>query len=153
MQFFHLSRQQNQILLFIIAGGFSAMLEIGSMKIFSSFLPMIFPLEPRWHGVAYPLSNIFSSLTGIISNYFFSIWFVFQTGKYSKKKEFTYFMMVSLLSTVLSLAAFNLFFHFVQHPINLLIYMLSPVIFCKLAAIVFVSILNFIVKKRIIFNS
>lgn len=145
--------KQKQILFFIIAGGLSAIVEIGLMKVFSHYIPEYIPSETSWHGISYPISNILSTTCAIIFNYFLSIWFVFERGKHSKKKEFTYFMVVSFISTILSLIVFNILFNNLIHdPIDLGIYALSPIIVSKALAIIIISVLNFSIKKRVIFN-
>ena len=145
--------QQKQILLFIFAGGLSAIVEIGSFKIFSVYLPQIFSQEQNFLGVHYPLSNIFSTSCGIITNYFLSIWFVFERGKHSKKKEFAYFMGISFLSTIISLTIFQMFFRFVfLEYFNAGFFVFSREMLSKISAILVVSILNYSVKKKIIFN-
>ncbi|WP_370898523.1 GtrA family protein [Chryseobacterium gossypii] len=145
--------RQKQILFFIIAGGLSAIVEIGSFKIFSTYLPPLIPKETNFHGIHYPLSNILSTSCGIISNYFLSIWFVFERGKHSKRKEFAYFMVISFISTLLSLGFFQFFYSFIFNDnINLGIYTLSPEMISKISAILLVSILNYSVKKKVIFN-
>lgn len=145
--------KQKQVLFFIIAGAISAVIEIGSFKIFSVAVPKWFALEPNFHGIHFPLSNIFSTSLGIISNYFLSIWFVFERGKHSKRREFAYFMFVSLLSTLLSLTFFQIFFRFVfKDNLDLGFFVFSPEILSKIAAILVVSVLNYSVKKRVIFN-
>lgn len=142
-----------QVLLFIIAGGLSAVVEIGSFKIFSTCLPQIISQEQNFYGVHYPLSNILSTSCGILFNYFLSIWFVFERGKHSKKREFAYFMVVSFVSTILSLSFFQIFYSFIfKDNINLIFYTLSPEMISKIAAILLVSILNYSVKKKVIFN-
>ncbi|KMQ68011.1 sugar translocase [Chryseobacterium sp. FH2] len=145
--------RQKQILFFILAGGLSAVVEIGSFKLFSTHLPSIISNEQNFHGIHYPLSNILSTSCGIISNYFLSIWFVFERGKHSKRKEFAYFMVVSFISTLLSLGFFQVFYSFIfKDNIDLSIYTLSPEIISKIAAILLVSVLNYSIKKKIIFN-
>ncbi|WP_209388842.1 MULTISPECIES: GtrA family protein [unclassified Chryseobacterium] len=145
--------RHKQVLLFIIAGGLSAVVEIGSFKLFSIYLPQIILQEQDFHGIHYPFSNILSTTCGILFNYFLSIWFVFERGKHSKKKEFAYFMIVSFISTLLSLTFFQVFYSFVfKSNINLIFYTLSPEMISKIAAIVLVSILNYSVKKKVIFN-
>ena len=145
--------RQKQVFLFIIAGGLSAVVEIGSFKIFSTYLPHFILQEQNFHGIHFPLSNILSTCCGILFNYFLSIWFVFERGKHSKKKEFIYFMVVSFISTVLSLCFFQLFYNFIfKENINLIFYTLSPEMISKISAILLVSILNYSVKKKIIFN-
>ena len=145
--------RQKQIVFFVIAGGLSAVVEIGLMKILSYYIPQIVPTETDWHSIAYPISNIISTTCAIIFNYFLSIWFVFERGKHSKKKEFGYFMLVSFISTILSLMTFNLLYHYVfRSPVDFGFYALSPIILSKALAIVIVSVLNFSIKKRVIFN-
>lgn len=145
--------KHKQVLLFVVAGALSAVVEIGSFKIFSVYLPRIFSQENNFHGIHFPLSNIFSTSCGIITNYFLSIWFVFERGKHSKKREFAYFMFVSFFSTILSLTFFQLFFRFMfTAHLDLGIIVISKEILSKIAAILLVSILNYTVKKKIIFN-
>jgi len=145
--------RHKQVLFFIVAGGLSAIVEIGSFKIFSTFLPQIFFQEQNFHGIHYPLSNIFSTSCGILSNYFLSIWFVFERGKHSKKREFVYFMAVSFVSTLFSLGFFQIFYSFIfKDNIDLIFYTLSPEMLSKISAILLVSILNYSVKKKVIFN-
>lgn len=145
--------RHKQVLFFIIAGGLSAIVEIGSFKIFSTYLPQIFSQEQNFHGIHFPFSNIFSTSCGILSNYFLSIWFVFERGKHSKRREFIYFMGVSFISTLLSLFFFQIFYSFIfKDNIDLNFYTLSPEMISKIAAILLVSILNYSVKKKVIFN-
>lgn len=145
--------KQRQVFFFIIAGALSAAAEIGSFKAFSIYLPQLFPLEYDFHGVHFPLSNIFSTVVGIFTNYFLSIWFVFERGKHSKRREFAYFMGISGLSTILSLLFFQIFFRFVfLDHIDGGIFVFSREILSKVSAILLVSVLNYTVKKRIIFN-
>lgn len=148
-----LLERHKQVIFFIIAGGLSAIIEIGSFKIFSSQLPNIFPQEYNFHGIHFPLSNILSTSCGIMTNYFLSIWFVFERGKHSKRKEFFYFMVVSFFSTLLSLLFFQLFYSFIfKNNIDLIFYTLSTEMMSKISAILLVSILNYSIKKKIIFN-
>lgn len=145
--------KQKQVLFFVIAGGLSAIVEIGSFKLFSVNIPKIFSQEVDYRGIHFPLSNVLSTCCGIIFNYFLSIWFVFERGKHSKKKEFAYFMFISFLSTILSLTFFQIFFKYVfKDNLDLILYTLSPEMISKISAIVLVSILNYSVKKNVIFN-
>lgn len=145
--------KQKQVLLFIFAGALSAVVEIGSFKILSVNLPLIFSHENNFHGIHFPLSNIFSTCCGILTNYFLSIWFVFERGKHSKRKEFAYFMSVSFVSTILSLVIFQIFFRFVFiNHFNLGFFVFSQEMLSKISAILLVSVLNYSVKKKVIFN-
>lgn len=145
--------RHKQVLLFVVAGALSAVVEIGSFKVFSVYLPQIFSQENNFHGIHFPLSNIFSTTCGIVTNYFLSIWFVFERGKHSKKREFAYFMFVSFFSTILSLTFFQIFFRFMfTAHLDLGIIVISKEILSKIAAILLVSVLNYTVKKKVIFN-
>ena len=145
--------RQKQILLFAVAGALSAVVEIGSFKTFSVYLPTILANENNFHGIHFPLSNVFSTACGIITNYFLSIWFVFERGKHSKKREFVYFMIVSFFSTLLSLSFFQIFFRLVfKEHLDVGIFVFSKEILSKIAAILVVSVLNYSVKKKVIFN-
>jgi putative flippase GtrA len=144
---------QKQVFLFVVAGALSAVIEVGSFKIFSTYLPQVISKEPDFHGSHFPLSNIFSTVCGIVTNYFLSIWFVFKRGKYSKKREFAYFMFVSFFSTILSLIFFQIFFRFVfKDNIDMGFFVFSQEMLSKISAIVLVSLLNYSVKKRVIFS-
>ena len=145
--------RQKQVIFFIIAGGLSAIVEIGSFKILSIYLPRLFSSEYNLYGIKYPFSNILSTSCGIITNYYLSIWFVFERGKHSKKKEFLYFISVSVVSTFISLIIFQILYHFVyKDVIDLRFYVLSPEMMSKITAILLVSMLNYSIKKKIIFN-
>lgn len=145
--------KHKQILFFIIAGGLSAIIEIGSFKLFSTTLPLVFQGERDFFGIHFPLSNILSTTLGILSNYFFSIWFVFQRGKHSKKREFTYFMAISFASTLVSLGLFQIFFSFIFNAhLDIGFFTFSQEMMSKILAIVVVAFLNYSIKKRIIFQ-
>lgn len=144
---------QKQFILFILAGGISAVVELIMMKVFSSFIPEIFEQETNFYGVKYPLSNVFSTFFAILVNYWLSVKFVFKQGRHGKKKEFAYFFGISAMTTLLSLTIFQVFINFVfLKPIDFKIYALSPIILSKIMAIGIVSVLNYIIKKKVIFN-
>lgn len=145
--------KHKQVLFFIIAGGLSAIVEIGSFKLFSTNLPRLFGFEQNLYGIHFPMSNVFSTTLGIITNYFFSIWFVFERGKHSRRREFLYFMIVSALSTILSLTFFQVFFRFIyKDMVDFKVFVFSPEMLSKISAIILVSVLNYSVKKKVIFN-
>lgn len=152
-QITNLIYRRKQILLFAAAGAVCALIELVTFKFFSGVIPRFFTREADFHGLNYPLSNIFSTMCGIISNYWLSIWFVFERGKHSKRREFAYFMGISVLSTCVSLLLFQLFFRYLfKENLGVGAFTLSPKVLSKMAAIVTVSVLNYSVKKRIIFN-
>lgn len=146
--------KHRQIFYFILAGGLSAIIEVTTFKIFSVELPKYISIERNFHGIHYLFSNILSTTIAIISNYFFSIWFVFKQGKHSKRKEFVYFISVSFFTTLLSLGVFQLFYNTIYNneSIDLGIYIFSSEILSKISAIILVSMLNYSIKKRVIFN-
>ncbi|MCG2794143.1 MAG: GtrA family protein [Weeksellaceae bacterium] len=149
----HQILRHKQILYFIVAGGLSAIVEIGSFKILSVYLPRHFAGEYSFYGIKYPFSNIFSTGCGIITNYFLSIWFVFARGKYSKRREFAYFICISILSTVIGLILFQILYHLVfRDSIDMGLYTLSQEMMSKITSIVIVSLLNYSIKKKVIFN-
>ena len=62
-------------------------------------------------------------------------------------------MILSGITTFLSLSIFQIFINFIfLTPIDFKIYTLSPIILSKVMAIGIVSILNYVVKKNIVFN-
>lgn len=62
-------------------------------------------------------------------------------------------MLVSFVSTLLSLTFFQVFYRYIfKDNIDLVIYTLGPEVTSKIAAILLVSILNYSVKKKVIFN-
>lgn len=62
-------------------------------------------------------------------------------------------MLVSFVSTLLSLTFFQVFYRYIfKDNIDLIIYTLGPEVTSKIAAILLVSILNYSVKKKVIFN-
>ena len=146
-------RRQQQIMFFALAGAVCAGIELLFFKMLSVALPKIFPSEVDFYGIHFPLSNILSTVLAIILNYFLSIWFVFEQGRHSKRREFTYFMVLSMLTTFLSLFFFQIFYQEVfKDNFNVGFFVFSPEIISKIAAIVVVSVFNFIIKKRLIFN-
>lgn len=143
-----------QVFLFIVAGALSAFIEISFFKIFSLFLPKIISFEENLFGIKYPFSNVFSTLCAIIFNYWLSIKFVFKRGKHSKTKELTYFILISIISTILSLTFFQILYNYIilKNFDAFGIFTFSNLIMSKALAISIVAVLNYIIKKRIIFN-
>ncbi len=145
--------KQKQLLFFMIAGGICATLEIVLFKLFSVVLKTFIPAEEDFFGIHYPLSNILSTTLAILLNYFLSIWFVFQRGRHSKKKEFAYFMVTSLVATLLSLLFFQIFYRYIvlQH-LDLGFIEFSREILSKIFAITVVAAINYLMKKRMVFS-
>jgi putative flippase GtrA len=148
-----INRHKKQFSLFFIAGILSAIIEISLMKFLSlpSALPDFISFENRTYG--YPFSNMLSTSGGIVSNYYFSILFVFKRGKHSKKREITYFMILSIITMLMSWALFSLFHSFIYQPVNLIVMTVGDIVFCKASAIFLVSLINYAAKKKFIFSS
>jgi putative flippase GtrA len=148
-----IKKHKKQLVLFFIAGALSAVIEIFCMKLLSlpNMLPHFFSFENKSN--AYPLSNFLSTGSGILSNYFFSIRYVFERGKHSRKKEFILFLSLSIVTMFMSWGAFALFHFFINKPINFYFYNMDDIVFCKAAAIFAVSLINYIAKKKIVFSN
>lgn len=145
--------KQQQVFFFAVAGALSAVVEIAAFKLFSVWIPRFFTHEEHFLGLNFPLSNLFSTGLAIIFNYYLSIWFVFQRGRHSRRREFAYFMTLSVATTFLSLMFFQVFFKFlITEPVDTGFFVFSPEILSKVAAIVVVSAVNYSMKKRLIFN-
>jgi len=143
-------RNLSQILLFIFIGALSAVVEVVTFRVFSldKFFPSFIPFEINYK---YPFSNFASSLCGILFNYVLSIKFVFKQGKHSKKKEFKYFIIISLFSMVMTYIVSALLQYVITFDFCFIL-CITNLIFCKIIAIALVSVLNYIVKKKFIFH-
>lgn len=148
-----INKHKKQLVLFFLAGALSAVIEILCMKLLSlpNMLPHFFSFENKSN--AYPLSNLLSTGAGILSNYFFSIRYVFERGKHSRRKEFVLFFSLSIITMFMSWGAFAFFHFFVNKPINFYFYTIGDIVFCKAAAIFAVSIINYVAKKKIVFSN
>jgi putative flippase GtrA len=148
-----IKNHKKQLILFFIAGVLSALIEIFLMKLFSlsQVLPRFFSFENKAN--AYPLSNFLSTGGGILSNYFFSIRYVFKRGKHSKRKEFYLFILLSVTTMFMSWGTFAFFHSFINKPVDLYFYTMGDIVFCKALAIFLISLINYIAKKKIVFSS
>ncbi len=145
-----IKKNLNQIFLFILIGALSAVVEICSFRLFSypTFFPNFFSFEVDYY---YPISNFALSACGIIFNYFLSIWFVFKQGKHSKKKEFTFFMVISFFSMLMTWIVSASLLMFIKTPFCF-IFCISQEVFCKIIAIGIVAVFNYVIKKKFIFH-
>lgn len=142
-----------QIISFVLVGASSALIELMMMRLFSHFIPQILEQESNFYGLKYPISNVLSTSLAILVNYWLSIKFVFKRGRYGRRKEFLYFVLITGVTTVLSLLVFQVYIHYIfLKPIDIVLIILSPIILSKITAIGTVSILNFTIKKNIIFK-
>ncbi|SDL35072.1 Putative flippase GtrA (transmembrane translocase of bactoprenol-linked glucose) [Catalinimonas alkaloidigena] len=88
------------------------------------------------------VANPFAILVATVLNYFLSRWWVFESGRYSRRKEFVAFMVFSVLGFVLNQ---GLMWAFVDGlDINYK--------FGKVLAIGGAAVFNFITKKYLVFK-
>jgi putative flippase GtrA len=123
------------------------------MKFFSlpQMLPRLLSFENKVN--AYPVSNFLSTGGGILSNYFFSIRYVFERGKHSKGKEFSLFILLSAATMFMSWGVFAVFHSFIYRPVNLYFYTMGDIVFCKAAALFLISAVKYVAKKKIVFSN
>lgn len=127
-----LLNKYSQIAKFAIAGSIGAVAEI-----------VVFIILVEFTGVYYLISNIISISVGILLNYIVSHKWVFEEGRYTKKLEFTYFILVSILVIICN-----------QGVVWFLVGGLSinPNI-SKIIAIISVSVISFFAKKYWVFKN
>ncbi|MGM5630979.1 GtrA family protein [Apibacter raozihei] len=148
-----IKKHKRQVFLFLIAGAVSACIEIFSLLIFEKFLPVYFSFENLKNG--YPLSSILATGAGILSNYILSIRYVFKRGKHSKRKEFSLFLILSIGTVIMTWALFTFFLSISTHLFSDIVFKHSKlnIIFSRAAAISIVSVLNYWLKKKLVFTS
>jgi putative flippase GtrA len=120
-----------QFVKFSIAGGFCMGLEY-----------VIFVILLDHYNVNYLNANIVSLAMSIVMNYFLLKNWVFETGRYSGKMEFTAFVIVSLLGILLNQS-------FIWGYVELMHIEFKS---SKLLAIGSVACMNFFMKKYIVFK-
>ena len=125
----HFSPRQQQILLFVIAGGLGAVFEIA----------MFYVLHRA--GINVLLASFLSTVLAIGLNYLLSIAFVFERGRHSTRAELAAFAAVSA-----GVIGVN------QLVFSVLLWLLpSYATACKAAAILLVATLSYLAKKRWVF--
>ncbi len=131
-----LQANKTQLIKFGLAGASGAAVEFCLFYWFSH----VFPFFKGEYG--YLLANLVAIVFATIINYIISVKWVFEGGKYSRRKEFAMFMLISLLSLVLN-----------QGLMYVFVSMLAlNVMLSKAAAIGLVAIINYISKKYLVFN-
>jgi putative flippase GtrA len=114
---------------------------VGVSTVTLDYLTLITLVE-NFH-VDYLVSATFGFLAGSIVNYFLSVRFVFQSGKYPNKiVEFTYFLVITLIGLVLNYFTMYFFTEIIMLP-----YFIS-----KGVSLFFVATTNFIMKKFLVFK-
>jgi putative flippase GtrA len=125
----HFSPKQQQILLFVIAGGLGAVFEIA-----------VFYVLHR-AGINVLLASVLSTVLAISLNYLLSIAFVFERGRHSTRAELAAFAAVSTGVIIVNQMVFT----------ALLWLFPSYATVCKAAAILLVATLSYVAKKRWVF--
>lgn len=125
----HFSPRQQQILLFVIAGGLGAVFEIATFYVLHRA------------GINVLLASFLSTVLAIGLNYLLSIAFVFERGRHSTRAELAAFAAVSA-----GVIGVN------QLVFSALLWLLpSYATVCKAAAILLVATLSYLAKKRWVF--
>ena len=125
----YFSPRQQQILLFAIAGGLGAVIEIATFYILHRA------------GINVLLASFLATVLAIGLNYLLSIAFVFERGRHSTRAELAAFAAVSAGVIAANQLVFS----------ALLWLMPSYATACKAAAILLVATLSYLAKKRWVF--
>ncbi|MGB3618542.1 MAG: GtrA family protein [Catalinimonas sp.] len=121
-----------QVVFFVIAGGICALLE------FSLLIAMVEVLH-----VDPLVANPFAFTAAVLLNYVISRRWVFETGRYSKRRELVYFLSVSLMAFAVNQGIFWL----LVEGVLSIDYRIS-----KIMAIGGASVFNFFAKKLLVFK-
>ena len=114
---------------------------VGVSTVLLDFLTLVSMVE--FLHINYLVSATFGFLVGSIANYFLSIRFVFQGGKYPNKLvEFTFFLIITLAGLALNYFTMYIFTEVVMLP-----YFIS-----KIVSLFFVASTNFLMKKFFVFK-
>lgn len=120
-----------QIVKFAVAGAIGASIEIGLFFFFVEFTAM-----------HYLLANFIAISVAVMVNYFISQKWVFETGRHSKRKEFFFFLAVSLVALSLNQLLMWVLVDWMEVEIKL----------SKIVAIGLVATYNFLAKKFFVFK-
>ncbi len=120
-----------QIIKFVVAGAIGACIEIG-----------LFFFLIEFSELHYLIANFIAISVAIIVNYFISQKWVFETGKYSKRKEFVFFIGVSVIALLLNQLLMLMLVDMLELNMKL----------SKVAAIGMVAVYNFLAKKFFVFK-
>lgn len=99
------------------------------------------------------MSNFLATGIAIVLNYILSVRYIFESGKYSKRREFTYFVLLSIATLILSWRVFAFVSNqVIPEDIEVMGMTFSHLVINKIIAIGITSLLNYALKKRIVFN-
>jgi len=121
-----------QVFRFLLVGLACATVEFG-----------LFSLLYAPFGMDYLVANAIAVVIAILMNYFLSREFVFQRSKYAIATEIVSFVSFSVLAIILNQLVLWLLVDQLDIP---------QVLWCKVVAIVIVSVFNFLTKKYIVFR-
>ncbi len=143
-----------QLFRFGMAGAICAVLEIFLFRFFAQpeILPSLFAIENAHYD--YPISNFLSTGTAIVLNYYLSIRWVFEPGKHNQRREFAYFVLLSLLTLIVSWRIFAIFSNYIiTQDLSFMNVPINHLVLNKIIAIGLTSIFNYLLKKKVIFLS
>ena len=120
-----------QIIKFAVAGAIGACIEIGLFFFFIEFT-----------GLHYLVANFIAISVAIMVNYIISQKWVFETGRHSKKKEFTFFIGVSIVALLLNQLLMLILVDSVEMNMKV----------SKIVAIGLVAVYNYLAKKFFVFK-
>ncbi len=120
-----------QIFMFLMVGGFTFVLD---------YLLMLFLIE--FFQVNYLVSTGLGFIFGSIINYYLSLMYVFESGKYKKKKtEFIIFMVFTIIGLGLN--------HLIMYSGSSLLMIDYKLV--KIISLIIVTAFNFLTKKIFVF--
>ncbi len=145
--------QRHQIIRFVVVGAVCAVVELVLFRFLTQpqILPSLISIENA--NTDYPISNFISTGVAIVLNYFLSIMYVFEQGKYSKRREFVYFVVLSVLTLLVSWRIFALFSNrVIPQDFVVMGVVFDHLVINKIMAIGITSLLNYGAKKRLVFD-
>lgn len=104
---------------------------------------LLFTLLYAHFDLDYLVANVIAVVVAILLNYFLSREFVFQRSKYALTTEIASFISFSVAAIILNQLVLWLLVEKIDIP---------QVLWCKVIAIVVVSVFNFLTKKYIVFR-
>ena len=122
----------SQLMKFAIAGSIGAVAEI-----------FVFVFLVEFTGIFYLISNIISITVGILLNYLVSHKWVFEEGRYPKKLEFTFFLLVSIIVIICNQFMVWFMVEIVAFDTSI----------SKILAIISVSFISFFAQKYLVFKN
>ena len=120
-----------QFFRYFIVGGTAAVFDTGTLYLLTEYFE-----------IYYLISAVIGFVLGLIINYVLCKLWIFNKTKYSRKKEFAYFVLIGIIGLGL-----NVFIIWFCSSVLLIWYMYS-----KIIAIILVFFWNFIARKYLLFT-